>query len=259
MKSKFYFLIVLLLCSAVAVYIWFFTEDRFVSHSRFSIVVEDTSNVDVSSGLMSLITNGSRSNADIQSAIGYIHSSDMLLEIEEEFNLEEHYTAPKDDIVFRLEQDPSLEDRLNYYRDRIVAKYNATSGLIDLSVETFEPDLSFKISQSILSRTEQFVNGLNKEVASKRMEFVKNELARSLSVVSAEQKKLLSFQSKHGIIDPDQIINARYAAIESLDLEVIRREVDLGTLRATSPMSPSIKAQEMTIAKFKEEIESDFC
>jgi len=256
MKSKIYFLLVLLCCSVAVAYIWCFAKDRFVSYSRFSIVVEDTSNVDVSAGLLSLIANGSRSNADIQSAIGYIHSADMLLEIEKEFDLSEHFTAPDDDPVFRLERDPSLEDRLKYYRKRIIAKFNATTGFIDLSVESFDPDLTYRISQSILARTEQFVNELNKNIATKRMEFVKQELDRSLSVVNEEQKKLLNFQSKHGIIDPNQIINARYKAIESLNLEVIKREAELGTLRATSPKSPLIKSLATTLEKLKEEIVS---
>jgi len=67
MKSKIFLLLCIISCLVSVGYIWLFTADRYISHSQFSIVVEDTNNVDASVGVLSLLANGSNSNLDVQS------------------------------------------------------------------------------------------------------------------------------------------------------------------------------------------------
>lgn len=255
MKSKLYLLFCLACCACTVGYFYIFAEDRFLSKSQFSIIVDDQSSADVSAGLLSLIGgSGSAASADLQSTIGFIHSADLLLKLENEFDLINHYKSPKNDLIFKLKENASLEDRLKYYRERIVAKINTSTGLIDLNVETFEPGLSYKLSQSILSDTEQFINSMNKKVANERLTFVKTELDRAQAGVELCEKNLLNFQSKHQIIQPEAIIAARLEAIQGLRLEKINKEIKLSTLRATSSRSPLIPELKTTIKKIAEEI-----
>jgi len=254
MISKFFTFICLCLCIIVVCYIAFFTQDRYISKSQFSLVVKDTSNVDISADLASLVSGGSSANADTQIAIGFIHSADLLLDLEKQFDLITHFSSPEEDYVYRLESDASLEDRLKYYRGKFNPEYNTTTGLIDLSIETFSPDLSFQISKSILQRTELFINDLNKSVAEKRLDFVKKELIRAQESVTSDEQALLAFQNKHRIIQPEAIIQANLEAIQTLRLEKIRKGIELTTLRSSSPRSPGIVALEATIIELNKEI-----
>lgn len=256
-KSRPWILImILLLCCIPVTYLIFFTEDRFVSESQFSIVVEEGSTVEASMGILAMVGGQTSGSVDTQSVIGFIHSIDLLLEIEEEFALVEHFTAPKKDIVFRLAQTPTLEERIDYYRKHIGAVNNATTGLVVLTVETFSPELSFEISKSILNKTESFINNLNKEVAKKRLDFAENEVDRANEKIQSNEQALLKFQNDHKIIQPEAIIQAQLASIQMLKLEKINREVALITLRTSAPNSPNIKAQEVAVDQLGRSIEA---
>lgn len=254
MISKISNIICLLCCITVIVYIVMYTQNRYVSKSQFAVVVKDTSNVDLSSGLASIISSGSVANTDTQSAIGFIKSADLLQELEIEFDLLKHYSSPDKDFVFKLADDAPLEDRLEYYRARIIPEYNSSTGLIDLQVDTFSPALSYEISQKILSKTETFVNTLNKGVAERRMSFVKRELERSHDTIQKAGQALLDFQSKYQLINPDAIIQARLESIQKLKLDLITREIELTTLKTNSPSSPNINTLVTSIDELKKEI-----
>ena len=148
---------ILILCILPAAYLYLIAEDRYQSISHFSVVVEESNNVEASMGLLDMVTGASTVSNDAQTAIGFIGSSDLLFELETEFNLIEHYTAPPIDFIFRLEGDASKNERINYYREKISAEIDAYSGLIYLTVESFSPELSEKLSDYILLKTEEFV------------------------------------------------------------------------------------------------------
>jgi len=226
-----------------------------MSKSQFSIIVDDNTSADTSANLMSLLGGDQgAASPDSQSTVGFILSADLLLKLEKEFDLAKHYQAPKDDILFKLTDNALLEERLEHYRKRIKAQFNSTTGLIELTVETYSPELSFKLSKRILEDTELFINSLNKEVANERLQFVRIELERAQSNVEDHENKLLEFQNKHKIIQPEVIIAARLEAIQGLRIEKINKEIKLSTIRASSSKSPLIPQLIASINKLQEEI-----
>ena len=239
---------------ALVFYIWFIAEDRYTSESQFSVVVDDTSSTNASLGLLALVGANNTGNVDTQSAIGFIHSSDLLLALEKEYSLVRHYSKPKNDFAFKLAADAPLEDRLTYYRSHIKATFNAATGLIELSVETFDPKLSHTLSQEILLRTEDFINGLNQDIAEKRLDFVKAELSRIHDLVKNTEQAVLEFQNTNKIIHPEALIQAQLAAIQNLRIEKIDKNIQLSIMKASSPQSPMIPPLELTINEISTEI-----
>ena len=229
---------IIALCLVPVIYLFFVAENRYQTKSHFSVVVEETNNVDASMGLLDFVGGASGVANDTQIAIGFIHSADLLFQLEEEFNLQEHYAAPSIDFVFRLKSDASREDRIKYYRKKILAQADAASGLTVLTVESFSPDLSKELSEYVLYKTEEFINELNREIASKRLSFAQEELDRTHNVIKQNTKFLLDFQNEYKIIQPEAIIQAQLEAIQGLRLDKIRREVELATIEASSPNSP---------------------
>ena len=112
----------LALAAAIA-YLWVVAWDQFVSTSTFIVSREDQSSL--SSSINPLLTHGVNftSFTDAQLAISYINSSDLLLDLEKEFDLRTHYSQPSRDLVFRLEPDAPLEDRLEFYRKQITTHF----------------------------------------------------------------------------------------------------------------------------------------
>jgi capsular polysaccharide transport system permease protein len=247
---------ILTLCLIPVLYLWLIAEDRYQTASHFSVVVEESNNVDASMGLLDFVGGTSGVANDTQIAIGFINSADLLFELENKFNLAKHYSAPSIDFIFRLDRDASREDRIKYYRNKILAKADAASGLTILTVESFSPDLSKELSEYVLEKTENFINELNKEVASKRLSFAQEELDRAHNVIKQNERALLDFQNEYKIIQPEAIIQAQLEAIQGLRLDKIRRGIELATLEASSPNSPMRASLGNAIGNLKNEIKN---
>jgi capsular polysaccharide transport system permease protein len=225
-------------CAIPALYLGLVAEDRFETVSHFSVVVEESNNAEASMGFLDMVTGASAGATDAQVAIGFINSSDLLFGLEKEFGLIEHYTAPPVDFIFRLKRNPTKQDRLEYYGDKIFAQADPHSGLIHLTVQSFSPELSQKLSTYILNKTENFINNLNKDIATKRLSFAQDELDRAQDTIKQNERAFLEFQNKYKVIQPEAIIQAQMEAIQTLRLEKIRKGIELATLEASSPDSP---------------------
>jgi capsular polysaccharide transport system permease protein len=241
---------------SVAAYISFLAEDMYTSESYFTVVVDDSDGVDLSSGLLNIMGQTNKGNTDTQTVIGFIQSADLLLDLERKFQLDEHYSSPKNDFIFNLNKNATVEDRIKYYRNHITAEFSTTSGHVILNIETYSKDLSFEISKYILSRTEKFINELNQSIAKKRMSFVIDELNRTEENIKKREKLLLNFQNINQIIEPDEVIKSQLRAIQALRIENFHKKVDLITVKSESPNSPLIKSLETTIAQIDDEISS---
>ena len=246
----------LILCLLPSIYLTLIAQDRFQTVSHFSVVVEESNNAQASMGLLDMVVGTSAGATDAQVAIGFINSADLLFELEEKFQLIEHYTAPKIDFIFRLERSPTRQECLDYYRKKISAHLDAGSGLIYLTVESFSPELSKEMSKYTLQKTEHFINNLNKDIATKRLSFARDELDRAQGNIKENEKALLDFQNKHKVIQPEAIIQAQLEAIQALRLDKIRKGIELATLENSSPNSPMRASLGNVIANLGNEIKN---
>ena len=236
------FLVVVVLCTIPPLYMYIIAEDRYQSVSHFSVVVEESNNAEASMGMLKFTGGGSNGTSDSQIATSFISSSDLLLELQQEFDLFEHYSAPRQDFIFALSRDASKEAQIDYYRSKISANVDAQSGIIVLTVESFSPELSKKMSDYILLKTEEFINNLNKEIANKRLSFVQSELERAQKSIKENKKALLEFQNKSQVIKPESIIQAQLEMIQTLRLEKINKETELAILVDSSPIKKDLES-----------------
>lgn len=243
--------------AAVLAYLWFFMWNQYSSVGTFQVSREEGGSGDPS--LAGFIVPGLSDNAatDAQLAIGYIHSSDLLLELEKEFGLREHFSKPLRDPVFRMEPDASLEDRLKFYRKQISTYFSLETSQTDLNVRTFDPELSQAVAKAVLERAETFVNEVNKEVADQQISFVNKELNRAVDHVNEVNQEILAFQNEHNIIDPEMEITAAYSVVTMLEAKRIEKTIELDTLTRDAPGSPKIRTLRSEVRSIQEEIERE--
>ena len=222
-------------------YVCLVAEDRYVADATFKISKEQA-NSGLEGSMLELALPGvSDSGAvDSQITIGYIQSMDLLLHLEEKFDLASHYSTPKADRVFRLTPGSELESRLDYYRKRIIAHYDIDTGLTLLTVDSFDPELSEKVAEEVLVKAEEFMNGIDQRIAEKQTSFVERELDVAQQKVIEAHKELLELQNKHQLISPDEVITARLAALQEMQIEKLRAEAELASVQRDSPESPAI-------------------
>ena len=221
-------------------YLWALKQDRFVATAEFKISRQDSSGMSVGLAQLALPGLSDSGSMDSQITIGLIDSADLLLGLEKEFKLIEHYTAPATDWVFRMSKDATLEDRLSYYRDRISAHFDNSSGLTVVSVDTFDPKLSEQITKVLIQKAEDFINTINHDIADQQLSFVRSEVERTDKQVQEVNAELLALQNKHNFISPDEAISANLKAVEKMRMEHLAAEAELATIQRDSPNSPRI-------------------
>ena len=237
------------------VYLWFFTQDRFTSIASFNVSRQNGSNSDAGFAQLALPGLSDSGSADSQVAIGFIHSADLLLELENEFKLVEHYSSPKQDFVFRLDKDSNLEERLKYYRKRIFSHFEIASGLTLITVDTFKPELSKKIAEALLKKSENFINTKNQQIADHQLAFVRTEVELSAKKVEDLNKELLTLQNEHNLIKPDEVISSTLKAIQEMRVDRFKLEAQQSSISRDSPSSPRINNIKSRITSLNELID----
>lgn len=229
-----------ILIACIITYVCVFTQDRFVSIASFKVSRQDPSAGE--QGLAQMVLPGlpDSAAADSQIAIGFVASSDLLIALEKEFDLQKHYASPAKDVVFRLPHDAPLDERLEYYRERIYAHFDTETGMTMLSADTFDPVLSKKIVEEILTRAEVFINSLNQSIADQQLVFIRREVDMAENQVREASLELLKLQNEHNLVSPNDAITATLANIQELRLQTLRLETTLASMQRDSPDSPKI-------------------
>lgn len=238
----------------VIAYVWLVAQDRFLSIATFKISRESSSGGEASFGSLSLPGLSDAGSTDSEVAIGFIRSTDLLLEIESQFKLRDHYGSPKSDFVFRLKPDATLEERLEYYRKRIYATYDKETGLTTLTVDTFDRDLSKTLADEVLGRTEVFINKLNQSIADEQLKFLRGEVERSEKQVNDVSLAILQLQNAHNLVDPDAQITANLKILQDLKMERLKAETTLASMERDSPDSPRIETLRSQLRSLDEQI-----
>ena len=227
---------------ASIVYLWLFTQNRYISTAEFKVSRQSINGGDSGFAQLALPGMSDAGSVDSQVVIGFVNSADLLLEIETEFNLADHFKAPARDFVFRLKRDANLEERLEYYRERIAAHYDAETGMTVMSVDTFDPKLSREIAIALLARSGEFINTVNKDIADQQLGFIRAEVERSAKRVDDLNAELLVLQNENNFISPDQAIQSTLSAIQKLRLDNLQAQAELATIERDSPNSPRIQS-----------------
>lgn len=245
-----YFLFV----AATIAYVWLVAQDRFLSIATFKISREASSSGDMSFAGLSLpgLSDGDASDSEV--AIGFVHSTDLLLELESKFDLRKHYGSPASDFVFRMAEDSTLEERLEYYRKRIYATFDKETGLTTLTVDSFDPKLSKTLADEILARTEDFINKLNQTIADQQIKFLHGEVERADKQVSDARLAILELQNSHNLVDPSAQITSNLKMLQDLKMERVRAETTLASVERDSPGSPRIETLRSQLRSLDEQI-----
>ncbi len=227
---------------ASVVYLWAFTQDRFISTSEFKVSRQNLSSTQVGFAQLALPGLSDTGSVDSQIVIGFVKSADLLTALEKEYDLAAHYQSPKKDIVFRLAADANLDERLQYYRKRIASHFDMETGMTVITVETFDPVLSQKIAKSLLERTESYINQVNQDIADQQLSFVRAEVELSAKKVEEVNAEMIALQNENNFISPDEVISSTLGAIEKIRFEHLKLQAELATIERDSPNSPRVES-----------------
>ncbi len=220
------------------VYFVAIASDRYVSEAKF-ILQQTNGEHSVNFDLGSLISGSSTAHQDALLVQEYIHSMDMLKDLEKALQLRRHYADPQWDFVSRLPEDASQEDFLEYYRKRIKVEFDEFSSVLSIEVDAFDREFSRQIAQLLLSKGEAFVNSIGHRMAEEQMDFVAGQTDLSQGRLRSAKQNVISFQDAHEIVSPRGEADSRIGIIGTMEAELAKERAELkkllGFLNSTAP------------------------
>jgi len=251
-----WFLLLLLPFVLFAFYQLVWAAPRYESRAQLIIQQPDgMATMDPSLALLSGLGVSSSSTADTEIAKAYIHSEDMLNYLQTHSGLKQHYHEGGD-IFSRLSSDPSIEDLLKYYIDHTNVEIDENSGVIKILVQGFTPEFANKLTQTIVNRTEWYINSIGHQLADAQLKFIKIEHARVEQRLRDAQKRILTFQQANNLLDPEAEGAALQKITYGLEGEIASKSAQLKGLRSTmTEKAPQVVMLEAELSALKIQLE----
>lgn len=257
-SSRLMLVIVALPVALVAIYLYAFAADRYVSESTMAIRQASGETAAIPGAAMLLAGITPQSREDTLYVQRYIYSLALLSKLDAELKIRDHYLSPSSDLVFGLSSSGSQEDLLDYYRKRVELAYDDTAGLLTVRVQGFDPAFAQRLNQRILEESERFVNDYSHQIARERLDFAESERAAAADRVQKAKNAVLAFQTRNRLLDPAFQAQASGALTAELEATRARLQSELnGLLAIMNKDAPEVRAMRARIVATERQIEAE--
>ncbi len=227
--------LILVLAPLVAVifYLTVIAEDRYASTAGFAVRSQEASGAnDLLGGLAQFTGGTAASDSDI--LYEYIQSQELVHEVDAALDLQAHFGQHwPGDWAFALWPEPTLED-LSWYWQRIVGiSYDSASGLMELQVTAYDPEMAQAISRTIVELSQTRINALNEQAREDAMRYARADLDEALERLKASREALIQFRTRTRIVDPETDIQGRMGVMNNLQQQLAEALIELDLLRGS--------------------------
>lgn len=207
---------VLLPLALFASYLWIIADDRYSSTVGFTVRQEEgKSSSDLLGGLANLTGGGSSKEGDV--LYEFIRSQKIVSQIDESLGLRNYFSSHwGSDPVFALKPDATIEELHDYWGRTVRVSYNQSTGLTELRVITFDPDMAQAIAMEIVSESQDMVNGLNEQAREDAIRYAGIELEQAQEQLKRARSALIEFRTRTQIVDLQADIGARMGVVSNL-------------------------------------------
>jgi len=198
-----------------------------------SLVTVNSSEMGASASLQSLMGGMPDIPAlrDTLAAREYILSRDMLARLDKEHELIGHYSNPSVDWWSRFSGE-SFEDAYEYYQDKVIAHFDITTGVMNVTVRAFSAKKAHEIAQAILSYSEERINSLSERARRDRIDFAEGELGKAEKRLVKGREAFLEVQQARGEFSPSAAVTSAMTIRTQLETQVAAARAELQSLEA---------------------------
>ena len=222
------FALVLSASLLVVIYYAFMASPRYVSEAVF--IIEQSKNNNVNIGSLAAFASASPTSKDAHIVKEFIGSRSLAEKLDKTLHIKSHYESSRWDWISRLHTEATAEEFILYYRDYIQVSYDEISGMLHLSVQSYEPEFSRNIAAEIIRQSEKFINQLGRKMANEQLEYARSEVNRTHSVFRKQQTELVKFQDENNLFNLEQQGGALVGAVNSLEANIVEQETELKAL-----------------------------
>lgn len=248
-------LVVILPVLVVAIYLLLFAKPQYASETGFVVRQEEgVSAVQMLGGLSQVLGTQSVGNSDL--LFEFIQSQDIVRRIQAELDLVSHYsqTWPMDP-VFSIRPDITIENLAAFWRRMVRITYDKSSGVIMVEVRARTPQMAQDIALQIVRQSEDMINTLNAKARSDTMANAQADLDIALDDLRSAREKLVAFQARTQILDPQADIQGRMGIVANLQQQLAQALVDYDLiLQFADSGDPRVRQMSRRIAAIEERI-----
>ena len=240
-------------------YLWSRAADQYASHMGLTVQQDAAINpADLVNGLV-LEFGGQSPQSDTDILFEFLQSPALVATLSERIDLASHYSAPFDvDPVFALRPGATLADVIDYWWRIVYLRYDTSSGLIDVRVQAFDPEMAERIAHEILAEATLVIENLATQAREDAIRFAVEDVDRAQTRLRAARQNLIGFQSQSQILDPDTDIAGRLAIIASLQGDLAEALIAFDALRVTARATdPRIEAGARRIEVIRQRIDAE--
>lgn len=233
-----------------------FASNRYHSDAIIGITAQQGSQPTLNLTALGLPTTGN--SQDALTVLEFINSLEMMQYLDDKLHIHEHYSDPSVDWWARLPASAAEEDFLKYLSGYITNFYDQNSQLIHIHVEAFNREFAQRILDTMLARSQLFVDKLNERITKDQTKFFESQLAEADRRLREAKSAVLQFQRDNKLFTTDAEAALVGANISSLESQILAKQgqLDAGlkVMNANSPMAETLRTQiEALTAQLKQE------
>lgn len=252
-RTVLFVLIFLLPLAAVTVYELQYATDRY--HSESKILITQDANTAQTLDLSVIGLPMVASSKDALTLVTFIESLDMAQHLESKLKLREHYSNPDIDWLSRFDQTQSEEQFLEYLASYLTVSYDIESQLVTVHVQAFQREFAQQMVNSILERSQEFVDKLNAGVTREQTAFFEKQLVAAEGRVKEAKEELLKFQRDNRLFSTDSEAMMVTTNIGTLEKLILEKQGELTTrLKELNESSPTIQLLRTEIETIKQQL-----
>lgn len=199
-------------------------------------------------------TTASSETADTYIILSYIHSRDLIEELDKRINLREIYDRPEADFYYRFDPTKPIEDFVDYMRTMISTEFDTFSGVVTLTVRAFRPEDAQLVAENVLAASERLVNELSRRARDDSLRESRAEVAKSEQRLRLARAMIATFRGSESEIDPAAAAAAQQGVITQLEGQATGIESQLNALRQTmSASAPPVVQLESQLAAVRKQ------
>ncbi len=247
--------LVLLPTAIVGFYLFAIAHDQYHSIVSFSVRSEE---MPTSGDFLGAITRaGSNGASDSEIIREFLESQTVVQIVDRQLDLKSIYNIPEDDWYFRLGEDPSIEDMVDYWLEMVDVSFPGAE-IIEVKVRAFTPDDAQAIAEVVLAESTRLVNELSTQARRDAVAYARDELAQAEDRLRGIRANLRQFRDVEQQIDPSASAQAALGLVAELEVELAKAQVELGTIKGyLAENAPEIRLLKERIATLEERIAAE--
>lgn len=235
------FLIMVMLPTLIAgVYFTFIASPQYVSEFRFSVRGQDGMPTDSLSAATAV--NPIAILADNFLVADFATSRDVVDELEKSVGLRKIYGSSDLDWLSRFNETGSIEDLVRYWKGKVDAHFDMTTGINTISVRAFSPEEAHTLAVALERMCEQLVNDISQRARQTQLQYAEDQVARAEDKLKEVRARETAFRAKMQTPDASRTAAAQIDLSAKIEAQLADMKTEYDTVsRYLDKSSPRIK------------------